>query len=110
MLKNPTHEGRGWSLTQVMRGRKTSKRTFGYTLRTSHWRYTEWDHGKRGRELYDHDADPLELTNLADIAAHADTVAELSAQMKQAVATTFPESGEIPKLSTATWAPNLTDP
>ena len=37
-------------------------------MRTDRYRYTEWvglDGGVKGRELYDHDADPLELVNLA---------------------------------------------
>ena len=85
MLKDPEHKGRGWALTQVMRGRN-DKRTFGYTLRTPQWRYTEWDEGRRGRELYDHDVDPLEQTNLADDPEQADLVAQLSGQLREAVA------------------------
>jgi len=44
---------------------KPEGRFFGYSLRTARWRYTEWDQGDQGRELYDHDADPRELVNLA---------------------------------------------
>ena len=110
MLKDCTHEGRGWSLTQVRRGRGTAKRTFGYTLRTARWRYTEWDGGNRGRELYDHMADPLEQTNLATLDTHADTLTELAAKMKEAVATTLPASGQIPVVTPLQWQPNLTDP
>ena len=66
MLDDPTVSGRGWTLSQVTRRRHKPKgRFFGYSLRTPRWRYTEWDQGKRGRELYDHTADPRELTNLA---------------------------------------------
>ena len=57
-------------------------RFFGYSLRTPRWRYTEWDEGNRGRELYDHDADQRELTNLADKPEHKQPVAELSQQGK----------------------------
>lgn len=101
--------GRGWAISQVMR-RAGGKQTFGYTLRTPQWRYTEWDRGNRGRELYDHRNDPREQTNLADAPAQADRVTEFSALLKQAVANALPESGVIPKLREGTWAPNLTDP
>jgi uncharacterized sulfatase len=37
----------------------------GYSVRTARWRYTEWDGGKKGAELYDHDKDPGEMNNLA---------------------------------------------
>ena len=30
----------------------------GYSLRTDRYRYTEWDEGKQGTELYDHEKDP----------------------------------------------------
>lgn len=122
MLKDPEVVGRGWALTQVSRGGGPNRATvtrdaasdsrpfFGYSLRTPRWRYTEWDEGRQGRELYDHDNDPRELTNLADKADHASTVAELSQQLRAAAKSTFPPSGERPKLSQGLWAPNLTEP
>lgn len=109
MLNDPGHKGRGWALTQVRRG-GGKNRTFGYSLRTPQWRYTEWDEGRRGRELYDHDNDPAEQTNLADDPQHADLIAELSGQLHHAIDQTLPESGEIPEVSNSVWAPNLTDP
>ena len=86
------------------------KRFFGYSLRTPRWRYTEWDEGRQGRELYDHDADPREITNLANDPPHAQTVAELSQQIRAAAKSTFPASGETPKIQPGVWAPNLTNP
>ncbi len=109
MLKDPDAQGRGWALSQVTRGPR-KKRTMGFTLRTPRWRYTEWDHARAGRELYDHENDPRELTNLADVAEQADRVAELSRQLRAAVADSFPESGKVPPLRPGTWAPNITDP
>ena len=79
----------------------------GYSLRTPRWRYTEWDEGHAGRELYDHDADPRELTNLAEAPAHTGDVAELSQRLREAVATTFPPSGETPIPRRETWGPTL---
>jgi iduronate 2-sulfatase len=122
MLKDPDATGRGWAITQVARGgglnRATvtadvgseGRRYFGYSLRTKRWRYTEWDEGREGRELYDHDADPRELTNRASDPAHGRTLVELSQQLRQAVKTTFPPSGTTPEVQTALWAPNLTEP
>jgi iduronate 2-sulfatase len=60
--------------------------------------------------LYDHQADPREQNNLAEDAAHAERLAELSAQLRSAVETSYPESGEIPVIREGVWAPNLTDP
>lgn len=122
MLKDPSFVGRGWALTQVSRGggplraavttnvSSEGRRFFGYSLRTPRWRYTEWDEGALGRELYDHDADPRELTNLAHKPEHAATVAELSRQLQAAAKTTFPASGVTPELKPGLWAPNLTNP
>ncbi|MHC4404846.1 MAG: sulfatase [Planctomycetota bacterium] len=109
ILANPELPGRGWALSQVTRGPKT-RRTFGFTLRTPGWRYTEWDQARQGRELYDHQTDPREQNNLADDPAQADRVADLSTELHAAVAATFPESGEIPQIRPGLWAPNLTDP
>ncbi len=111
MLNEPSTTGRGWAVSQVTRGgRKPATCFFGYTLRTPRWRYTEWDQGDKGRELYDHDADPRELTNLADDPAHAETVAQLSRQLREATKLTFPASGQTPEIQQGLWAPNLTDP
>ena len=49
----------------------------GYSVRTERWRYTEWDGGKAGAELYDHDADPHEWNNLAKDPKFAKEVAEM---------------------------------
>jgi iduronate 2-sulfatase len=109
MLKNPSHLGRGWALCQVTRGGK-KKRTFGFTIRTPRWRYTEWDQAKQGRELYDHKNDPREQSNLAEEPQHAEQIAELSLKLRTATDATLPKSGKIPAIRPGTWAPNLTDP
>jgi uncharacterized sulfatase len=60
------------AFTQVQRGKVA-----GRTVRTERWRYTEWDDGKQGVELYDHDNDPGEWHNLADNPNSAPTIAQL---------------------------------
>jgi uncharacterized sulfatase len=50
----------------------------GRSVRTERWRYTEWDEGKAGVELYDYTTDPNEFTNLATDAKYASVVKKLS--------------------------------
>ncbi len=53
--------------------------TYGYrnhSIRTDRWRYIEYHDG--GKELYDHDADPNEWTNLASLPEYASVVDELA--------------------------------
>lgn len=45
--------------------RKSKEQIMGRSVRTDRWRYTEWDGGRCGSELYDHDNDPQEMRNLA---------------------------------------------
>lgn len=72
------------AITQVRRG--AAPNTFmGYSIRTARWRYTEWDGGARGRELYDADADPGELRNLVADPDHRDTVDDLRRQLQAIV-------------------------
>jgi hypothetical protein len=80
LLDDPTRPGKPGAYTQVMRGGgpKAKKQPFmGRSVRTERWRYTEWDESRKGVELYDHDNDPHEFTNLAKDPKHAQTVADL---------------------------------
>src|SRR5204862_17913 len=74
LLDDPQAPWKKGAFTQVTRGQK-----LGRTVRTERWRYTEWDGGAAGVELYDHDADPKELKNLAADPQHAKTLEELKA-------------------------------
>lgn len=131
MLQDSQESGRGWALTQVQRPanarsdqpfdnqalgaaestRRQERGAFmGYSLRTQRWRYTQWDEGREGEELYDHDADPGEQNNLAADPAYSELIQQLSMQLRSAVASSFPDSGEMPSIRPEPWAPNLTDP
>jgi uncharacterized sulfatase len=66
--------------SQVIRGGINGVQ--GYTIRTERWRYTEWEGGAKGVELYDHATDPQEMQNLAADPAHMKTISELQAQIR----------------------------
>ena len=83
LLKNPSAKWDHFAITQVRRGPAATP-FFGYTIRTERWRYTEWDGGKLGLELYDEVADPQELTNLATDPKHQKTIHELQRQLHRA--------------------------
>lgn len=108
MLADPSLPGRGWTLAQVLRPNRGDS-YFGYSIRTPRWRYTEWDGGKRGVELYDHDADPRELTNLAQSPAQKVICEDLSRRLRSAVQASFPPSGKTPPLRPRTWPARLID-
>ena len=72
LLNDPNLPGKKMAFTQVQRGDIA-----GRSVRTERWRYTEWDEGRQGIELYDHDNDPGEYYNLAHDSRHAQTIAEL---------------------------------
>lgn len=72
LLDDPRQPWKEAAFMQLVRGPVE-----GRTVRTQRWRYTEWDAGRQGAELYDHDNDPGEYHNLANAPQHAGTVAEL---------------------------------
>lgn len=51
----------------------------GRSVRTAQWRYTEWEEGKLGVELYDQVADPREMRNLAGEPKFAEVIGRLKA-------------------------------
>ena len=53
--------------------------TRGQSVRTERWRYSEWDGGEAGAVLFDEQADPHEMKNLADDPAHKAVVTEMKA-------------------------------
>ncbi len=79
--------GAAWArpaFTQTQRGKKNGEWVFGRSVRTDRWRYTEWQDGGAGIELYDHDKDPKEYTNLADDPAFEGERAKLGGLLKAA--------------------------
>ena len=89
LLDNPKAEWDKPALTQVTRGTPTQTNApttkpsvVGRSIRTEQYRFTEWNSGDKGIELYDHDSDPGELKNLANDAAHAATVATMRKELR----------------------------
>lgn len=85
LLENPAATLHEAAFTEARRGKDAE--FFGRSVRTARWRYTEWNGGRDGVELYDHDADPHEYANLAKNPAHAATIDQLKKMMQQ---TTIP--------------------
>lgn len=80
LLKDPAI---GWdhpAVTQVHRARPEGD-VRGYSIRTERHRYTMWNRGEEGEELYDYSADPRELKNLANDAQFAKLRADLKARL-----------------------------
>jgi uncharacterized sulfatase len=78
LLSNPNLPWKKMAFTQVQRGVIA-----GRSIRTERWRYTEWDRGRQGVELYDHNSDPGEYYNLARDPQHTQTIAKLKKLLRQ---------------------------
>ncbi len=70
VLEDPDASVNEAALTQLWKS--------NFSIRTERYRYTEWKRGEGGRELYDHENDPSERTNLANDPSHKETVKRLS--------------------------------
>jgi uncharacterized sulfatase len=91
LLEDPNAKWDRPAMTQVSRGtpiitgEPVGKNPWfmGYSVRTERYRYTEWDGGKKGQQLYDYETDPGELKNLAQDPAHVETVKKLKAYLEK---------------------------
>jgi iduronate 2-sulfatase len=81
LLKDPQTKWDHPAVTQVRRGGAAGY--MGYSIRTEKWRYTEWDGGERGAELYDEADDPAEAKNLAPDSKHTSVVVDMQRLLKQ---------------------------
>jgi uncharacterized sulfatase len=66
LLDDPKKKWKEAAFMQLIRGP-----VMGRTIRTERFRYTEWDKGQKGAELYDHQNDPGEYYNLIRNARYA---------------------------------------
>jgi len=81
LLKKPDAGWNKAAYTQVTRI-LNDQVIMGRSVRTEKWRYTEWDGGKLGLELYDHDNDPGEFINLAKDQKYSAEIKKLSSLLK----------------------------
>lgn len=84
VLKNPAKSVKTAAFSQYPRAMQ-GKQLMGYSMRTDRYRLTRWlrrdDHTQlEAVELYDHQSDPRENTNLAADPNHAQLVADLTKQ------------------------------
>ena len=96
LLKNPNASWDHPAVTQVLHA-ESGKPLMGYSVRTERWRYSEWDGGKAGVELYDHDADPHEYQNLAEDPKYGSQVASLKKFLPTPPAGDLPATGPAKK-------------
>ncbi len=96
LLYNPERNWKTATFSQYLLGRfgPPKKREFermGYTIRTDQFRYVEWYNWDKetnqktdflSRELFDHNSDSQENTNIANQVEFAKTVKQLSRQLK----------------------------
>jgi len=83
-LKDPksgTWTGPDAALTMIFAGKGTARYPARqhWSVRTARWRYILYNNGSE--ELYDHDADPYEWTNLSGDRRHGKVKADLKAQL-----------------------------
>lgn len=76
LLDEPGRKWKGAAFTQVQRGKVA-----GRSVRTDRWRYTEWDGGRGGVELYEPAKDPAGYFNLAGKPEYEDAVKGLKKQL-----------------------------
>ena len=77
VLDDPAANVKDAAFTQLQRGEKP-----GYSIRTAEYRYTLWNDGAEGEQLYNMQSDPGETTNLAAEPKYAEIVTKLKERVR----------------------------
>jgi iduronate 2-sulfatase len=90
LLKDPSAPWDHAALSQVRRGALPAAGAapnlfMGYSVRTADWRYTEWDGGAQGVELYNERDDPDERRNLGSDPKHRQQVVEMQKLLRRMI-------------------------
>ena len=78
LLADPAARGKQVVFSTMV---STNTKLIGRSVSTDRFRYIEWDEGRGGRQLYDHESDPHELTNLADKPTQAERVERMHVRL-----------------------------
>lgn len=78
LLADPAAKGKQAVFSTMV---STHTKLIGRSVSTDRFRYIEWDEGRGGRQLYDHESDPHELTNLADKPMQAERIQRMRARL-----------------------------
>ena len=89
LLNEPNLNWKGQAYTQVFRPGNGNP-VVGRSVRTDKWRYTDWNEGEEGEELYDTLEDPGEFNNLANDPNYEQIKVQLKKLLDENV------SGQIP--------------
>ena len=84
LLKDPNARWDYPSITQLHP--PAAKDVRGYSIRTERYRYTFWNEGANGEEMYDYQKDPRELHNLAGDATASPLKQKLRARLESITA------------------------
>jgi len=96
LLEDPDRAWKGAAFTQVLRPGDDAP-FVGRSVRTDRWRYSDWGGPTGGVELYDHENDPNEWTNLGSNPMWQPIVRDLKRQLDAKINANVPRISFNPK-------------